>query len=200
MSETKVERQTLEPETPVAVGDEEARAPDAQSSTSAAYALEARDVKQALAHVQDTSLPIEKRAKSYAALRVLKLQIDRAIREPGRELQALLAELAAQHGDHVQYGPLRLKWSAVNVSWPVNDRGNWQDAGVQQLLRSWRSALGEEGESIIVDVPEHLEVDTKALGAAVHERRPAARAFWDELNEQRLRVEEARRASVEVDA
>ena len=197
---TREERQTLATETPGDVAAEESRAPDAQSSTGAAYALELVEVKQALAHVQDTSLPIEQRAQSYASLRVLKLAIDRALREPGRELQAILAALAAEHGEHVQYGPLKLKWRAVGVAWPVNDPGNWTDDGVQQLLHDWQAALGElEGdEAIITEVPEHLEVNTRALGAAVHAGIRSARAFWSELNDQRLRVEEARAASLEV--
>ena len=186
---TREERQTLATETPGDVAAEESRAPDAQSSTGAAYALELVEVKQALAHVQDTSLPIEQRAQSYASLRVLKLAIE-----------AILAALAAEHGEHVQYGPLKLKWRAVGVAWPVNDPGNWTDDGVQQLLHDWQAALGElEGdEAIITEVPEHLEVNTRALGAAVHAGIRSARAFWSELNDQRLRVEEARAASLEV--
>ena len=201
MSGAKDERQTLEPETPGDVAAEVARAPDAQSSTGAAYVLDVREVKQALSHVSDSSIPIEQRAQSYAALRVLKLSIDRATRDAGKELQAVLAQLAAEQGnDRVTYGPLRLKWSAFDVSWPVNDPGNWIDDGVQQLLHDWRAALGDVpgDEAIIVDVPAHLEVNTRALGSAVHAGIRSARAFWTELNEQGLRKEEGRRASLEV--
>lgn len=203
MSETKIERRALEPETPGDVAAEEARALDAQSSTSEAYALVVQNVKQALAIVSDTSQPIAQRAHVYAGLRLLRLQIDRAIREPGRELQALLAQLAAEQGDHVQYGPLRLKWSAVDVEWPVNAPGNWEDEGVQQLLAEWEAAINVATDSagldpIIVDVPHHREVDTRALGAAVHAGLPAARALHRELTERRLRTESHRRASIEL--
>lgn len=203
MADTKDDRQTLEPETPGASRDAEVtQAPDDQSSTSAEYALAAGDVKRSLALVQDRSVPIADRAPVYAGLRLLKLYIDRAIRETGRELQAHLVELSRETGK-VQYGPLRLGWRAQDVKWPVNERGNWTDDVVQQLLAEWEGTLNVDAERygtdpIIVRVPQHYEVDTKALGAAVHAGSSTARAFHSALKQQRLRTEVARAATIEV--
>jgi hypothetical protein len=204
--EHKDERRAPDPETQAAHGaPAKDRAPDAQSSTSAAYALSEADVNSelevALSFVSDSSLPIADRAQVYALLRRIKLQIDRAIREPGRELQSLLAELAAEHGDRVQYGPLRLKWSAIDVKWPVNDPGNWLDEGVQSWLEDWAALLDthDDDDPIIPLVPQHYEVDTGVLGSTLA-LAPSAkvRRFYDELKERRLRTEQGRRASIEV--
>lgn len=207
MTRTKDERQTLDPETPSTSRDvEEDRTPDALSSTGAAYALASSDVKHAidsaLAYVADGARPIEARAPAYVALRRLKLQIDRAIREPGRELQAHMSAMVEHRPERVTWGPLRLAWKAVGVKWPVNDRGNWQDDGVQDWLRGWRSSLDSmyPDAQLIVDVPAHLELDTKALGVAIAKEPSATlRRFYAELKGMRLRTEEARSASIEVD-
>lgn len=206
MVKARDEGRSLETETPEATRDasEESRAPDPQSSTSEEYALVQsrvnRELEDVLTFVSDSSLPIAQRAPVYAALRKAKLAIDRAIREPGRELQSLLAQLAAEHGDRVQYGPLKLKWSAIDVRWPVNDPGNWIDDSVQEWLEHWSTPLEREGdEPIIVLVPQHFEVDTRALGAALALAPSVTlRAFYDELKEKRLRTEAGRRASIEV--
>lgn len=149
-------------------------------------------------YVRDESVPLEQRAPWYGYLRKLKLETERVLKPVTRELTRVMAA----QGDRVTWGNLRLGWRAQDVKYPVNDPGNWADDEVQQLLEEWRVRLNKlrpGDEPIIVHVPEHLEVVPKSLAAAMHEGAGDARRFYNELKARRLRTEEARAATIEVD-
>lgn len=149
-------------------------------------------------YVSDESVPLEQRAPWYAYLRKHRLEVDRVLKPVTRELTRVMAA----EGDRVRWGPLRLGWRAQDVRYPVNEAGNWVDADVQAFLEEWRGRLNRlrpGDEPIIVAVPEHLEVVPKALASAMHEGAGDARRFYEELKRRRLRTEEARAATVEVD-
>ena len=208
-------RRDPDAETPATRGasEETSELDGSASSTIAAYLRDVPDVKaQELetAHrvmgvlarvVGDESIPLERRAPWYAYLRKVKLNVERAVKPVTPELTRAMAEQAGD-GERVRFGPLRLVWRAQDVKYPVNDPDNWGDDGVQSLLSGARhelNALNPGDEPIIVEVPAHLEVVPMRLAAAMHLGSRAARRFYEELKRQRLRTEEAKTASIEVD-
>ena len=148
-------------------------------------------IDQAIEVVSDPATPIEQRGAVYAALRRLRLRIDRVLRPVTQEL-----EMAMVAADAKEWGPLRLSWRSIDVRWPVNDVGNHQDATVQELLAMWREDAGYR--PFIKEVPHHYEVDTAALGEAVHMGDPGALQLWNELKTRRLRTDEGKAASLSV--
>lgn len=154
-------------------------------------------VDDALAAVNDTSLPIEDRAGIYALLRSLRLQIDRAIRPTGPEIQAAMAAAGAE-----RWGPIRLTWKSIDPRYVCNDPDNWQDDSVQEALGVWnadRRFRGPDGEPWVREIPRHFEVDTKALGAAMAAGDPNARTLYGLIREYGFRTEEGRAATLTVD-
>lgn len=153
-------------------------------------------VDDALAVVQDTSLPIEQRAPSYAVLRRMRLQIDRAIRSVGQEIQAAMAAV-----DATEWGPIRLSWKAVDARYPANDEGNWDDDGVQSVLSEWAANpryQSPDGTPWVIRIPAHCEIATAALGAAIAAGDPAARELYRLIREKDYRTEEGRTATLAV--
>lgn len=148
-------------------------------------------VEQAIEAVTDPTLPIEARGAMYAGLRRLRLRIDRVLRPVTQELEMAMVAAGAE-----TWGPLQLRWRAVDVRYPVNDPGNWADATVQELLEGWHADAGSR--PFIREVPRHFEVDTAALGEALHAGDPGARALYADLKRLRLRTEEGRSASLSV--
>src|SRR6266566_5447125 len=86
----------------------------------------------AIEAVSDPSVPIEMRGQLYAALRRIRLRIDRVLRPVTQEIERAMVEADAK-----AWGPLRLTWRSVDVKWPVNSPGNWDDSTVQDNLREW---------------------------------------------------------------
>jgi hypothetical protein len=160
--------------------------------TSPQNALVSLDsINTALKQVGDSGLPLEVRGHLYAKLRVLKLRLERALRPITNELTEAMVREGAK-----EYGPLWLTWRAIDVRWPVNDPGNWEDDGVREYLEAKRA--DPASRPFIRAVPAHLEVDTAALGEAVHTGDPAAQAFHRELKDRGLRTEQGKTASLSV--
>lgn len=154
-------------------------------------------VEDAIAAVGDSSLPIEQRAGPYAVLRAIRLRIDRALRPVGQEIQRAMTEAGED-----RWGPIRLTWRAVDPRYVCNDPGNWGDAGVQDDLALWAAEsryTAPDGTPWVIRIPDHYEIDTRALGAALAAGDPAARELYRLLNEKRYRTEEARAATLTVD-
>jgi len=145
----------------------------------------------AIAAVSDPSVPIQVRGQLYAGLRRLRLRIDRVLRPVTQEL-----EMAMVAADAKQWGPLKLSWRSVDVKWPVNDEANWGDNQVLSDLTEWR--VNPAYRPFIKEIPAHLEVDTAALGEAVHMGDPAALEFWTLLKEKRYRTDQGKTASLSV--
>lgn len=153
-------------------------------------------IPDALTVVTDTSRPIEDRAPAYAVLRRIRLQIDRAIRPVGQEIQAAMAAVDAK-----EWGPIRLAWKAIDPKYVCNDPDNWTDAGVQETLREWATSgryAAPDGTPWINSIPGHYEVATAALGAAMAMGDPAARELYRLLNDKGYRKEQGRAATITV--
>ena len=154
-----------------------------------ATAPEALD--QAIEAVSDPSVPMPIRGQLYANLRRLRLRIDRVLRPVTQEI-----ELAMVAADAKDWGPLHLSWRSVDVKWPVNSESNWTDATAQSDLETWHDDAAYR--PYLRSIPRHLEVDTAALGEAVHLGDPGAIDFWSLLKERRYRTDEGKAASLSV--
>ena len=150
----------------------------------------------ALAQVGDTSVPVEDRAAMYGLLYAVKRRIDRALgtyqRKGPSAKSELAAHLATTEGEEL--GPLYLGWESFDVSWPCNDEGNWTDAGVQEYMSTLQMMVPD----YIRHVPEHFEVNTAALGEAVHMGDPAALELWRQCKDRGWRQEGGKRAVLKV--
>lgn len=153
-------------------------------------------IADALTAVADASIPLEDRAGIYAVLRSIRLKIDRALRPVGPEIQHAMAEANAE-----QWGPIRLSWKSVDPRYRCNEPDNWGDDSVQETLAIWNADTRfrtPEGEPWVRQIPEHFEVDTKALGSAMAAGDPHARTLFGLLREYRYRTEEGRAATLTV--
>ena len=153
-------------------------------------------INEALAKVQDSSVPIEDRAAMYGLLYEIKRRIDRALGTYTRkgptakaELQAHLAGLEGE-----QLGPLYLAWESFDVTWPANDPENWTDYGVQEEL----ALIKQIAPGFVRAIPAHLELDTAALGEAVHAGDPVALQIHKQCKERGWRKEGGKRAVLKV--
>lgn len=153
-------------------------------------------INDALAGVQDQSLPIESRAAMYGLLYEMKRRIDRALGTYTRKGPTAKSELAAHLAslDGEELGPLYLGWESFDVTWPANDPENWTDYGVQEELALIRQLAPE----FVRAIPAHLELDTAALGEAVHAGDPAALQLHRQCKEKGWRREGGKRAVLKV--
>jgi hypothetical protein len=149
----------------------------------------AASVDKALSVLIDRELTIEDRAGAYAVLQQVQLRINRALRKVRDELI-----LHMEANGLRALGPLSVKSTAIDVSWPANDPGNWGDAGVQEAMAFYSKITPE----FFRHVPEHWELNTAALGEAVHMGDPAALQLHTEAKTRGWRREEGRRLSIAV--
>lgn len=147
-------------------------------------------VDAALDALIDTRLTIEDRAGAYAVIHQVQLRLNRALKKVRDDLLIYMTrnELKA-------LGPLSVKSTPIDVAWPCNDEANWLDATTQDTFRDLLLPIAPE---FIRKVPEHYEIRTKELGAAVHLGDPLALQLHRELKKRGWRTEEGRRLSIEV--
>lgn len=147
-------------------------------------------IDTALEALTDTRLTIEDRAGAYAVLHQVQLRVNRALRKVKDDLIVYMRtnELRA-------LGPLSVKSTPIDVQWPVNLEANWQDATVQDTIRDLILPIAPE---FVRKVPAHFEIDTAALGAAVHLGDPVALRLHREMKDRGWRTEVGRRLSIEV--
>ncbi len=158
--------------------------------TSETTALSAQDVLQApLDAMGDRSLSPESRGAIWATLHRIQLVINRALKANRDDLVIYM-----QANDLRQMGPLSLKATAIDVKWPINDPGNWTDDTAQ----GWLAAIRATAVEYIREVPAHLEIDTKALGAGMAEGDPVAKELHRLLKRSGYRTEAGRRLSLAV--
>lgn len=148
-----------------------------------------RVIDQALAVVADDSANVEDRGASYALLHQVQLRINRALRKAKDDLIVYIESNGLK-----SLGPLSIRASAIDAHYPVNDEGNWADAGVQEEMEQ----LAKIAPDFIRHVPDHYEIRTAELGAAVHAGDPVAMQLWTMCKERRWRVEEGKRLSLAV--
>ncbi len=80
------------------------------------------------------------------------------------------------------------------MKWPINDPGNWTDDTAQ----GWLAAIRATAVEYVREVPAHLEIDTKALGAGMAEGDPVAKELHRLLKRSGYRTEAGRRLSLAV--
>jgi hypothetical protein len=153
-------------------------------------------INDAMAAVQDPSLPVEDRAAMYGLLFEIQRRIHRALgtyargkSTPKTELAAYLSELSDE-----QLGPLYLGWEPFDVEWPCNAADNWTDIGVQEEMALIAQVLPE----YVKRVPEHLEINVSRLGEDTHAGDPAALQLWRQCKERSWRIEGGKRAVLKV--
>lgn len=146
-------------------------------------------ISDAMAAVNDASLSVEDRAGVYAVLHQIQLRINRALRAAKDEL------IVHMETNHLRdMGPLSVKATAIDVTWPCNDEDNWGDSGVQEAM----AVYAKVAPDYFRHVPDHWEVRTAELGAGVHNGDPVAKQLHAEMKEHGWRKEAGRRLSIAV--
>jgi hypothetical protein len=154
-------------------------------------------IDTALEALTDASLTVEDRAGAYAVLHQVQLRIRRAlglVQTKGPTVKDEIITYMVQNKLKA-LGPLTIASSAEGVQWPVNAEGNWLDATVQDTIRDVIRPVAPE---FVRHVPEHFEIRTAELGAAVHAGDPVAMQLHAELKVRGWRTEESRRLSLAV--
>jgi hypothetical protein len=149
------------------------------------------EVGDVLDILADDHSSLEDWAAAYAVGQQYRVRFDRALKARrddiivGMERQGLKS-----------LGPLTVKSSAVDPSYPCNERDNWEDAGVQDAMNLLRHEPATR--PYIRVVPAHFEIDVPTLAADVQLGVQAAIDLYRTLNEKGWRREEARRLSLAV--
>lgn len=151
-------------------------------------------IDKAMRSLADPKVAIEDKAAIWAVLYRIQDRMRKSM-GLGSRGNSVKDELIYHMEQEGPLGPLSVKATAAEVQYPINDEGNWSDETTQSFLRD--VVLPVTPEYVRV-VPEHLEIDVKALGEAVHLGDPAARQLWTELNRRRWRTEGYKRLSIAV--
>lgn len=147
-------------------------------------------IDTALDALHDNRLTIEDRAGAYAVLHQVQLRINRALRKVKDDLIVYM-----KSNDLKALGPLSVKSTPFDVEWPCNAEANWTDATTQDTFRDVLLPIAPE---YIKTIPQHYELDTAALGSAVHMGDPLALQVHREIKARGWRTEGGRRLSIEV--
>ena len=91
-------------------------------------------------------------------------------------------------------GPVQVKATAFDVTWPVNDPDNWDDNGLQNELQ----IMAGIAPDYIRLVPEHYELDTAAMGQGISMGDPVAVKLQRHAADSGWRREGGRRLSLAV--
>lgn len=154
--------------------------------------VERRDpsIDSALEALTDTRLTVEDHGAAYAVLYAAQLRINRALRKVKDDLIVYM-----KGNDLKALGPLSIKSTPIDVAWPCNAEANWLDATVQDTFRDLILPIAPQ---FVRQIPQHLELDTAALGAAVHMGDPLALEVWKQAKANGWRKEAGKRLSLEV--
>lgn len=148
-------------------------------------------VDRTLAVLGDPAASLADRIAAYAVAHQWQLRVNRVLRASRDDLIVGMTRDGLN-----ELGPVSIKASAVDPSYPANEPDNWTDAGVQDAMAALRANRDTRG--YIRAVPAHLEIDVLALAADVQLGVQAALNLYRELNRRRWRVESARRLSLAV--
>jgi hypothetical protein len=147
-------------------------------------------INDAMAGLTDSEQSLDNRVAFYGLLHQVQLRINRVLRQAKKN--GLVEEIVRDHPDGI--GPVTVAWEAFDVEWPCNDPDNWTDAGVQEQMAVISLLLPE----YVRHIPDHYEINTAALGEAVHLGDPAARQLHTECKDRGWRTEGGRRAALKV--
>lgn len=134
---------------------------------------------------------LEDRAAAYAVLQQVRLRVDRALKANRDDIIVGMERAGVR-----ELGPVSVKSTAVDPSYPCNAPENHEDAMVQDAMTS---LLGDPAtRPYIRRVPAHLEIAVDVLAHDVQMGVQAAIDLYRTLNERGWRREEARRLSLAV--
>lgn len=150
-----------------------------------------RSVQAVIGVLTDPTAPLEDRAAAYAALQPVKLRIDRALKASRDDVI-----VGMERGGYRSLGPLTIKSTAVDPSYPCNAPENHEDTNVQDAMTA---LLGNPATRPYVRrIPAHLEIAVDVLAHDVQMGVQAAIDLYRALNRRGWRKEEARRLSLAV--
>jgi len=153
-------------------------------------------VQAALVKVADPTVVPEDRAALYAILYDLQRRIRRGLGIGIRSAATPQVELLTymERNDMRAMGPLSIRATPFDVTWPVNDPENWVDYGLQDELAQFAKIAPD----YIVKVPEHYELASAALGEGVANNDPVAQQLHKHAKQAGWRREGGRRLSLAV--
>jgi len=139
----------------------------------------------------DPEYRLEDRAAAFAVLQQVKLRLDRALKASRDDLIVGMERAGLR-----DLGPLSIKSSAVDPSYPCNASENHEDIGVQEAMAELRRDAATR--PYVVAVPQHLEINVLALAADVQLGVQVALNLYRELRKRGWRIERHRRKSLAV--
>ena len=139
----------------------------------------------------DDTASLDDWAAAYAVAQQLRLRLDRGLK--GRRDDLIVG---MERSGMKSLGPLTIKSSAVDPSYPCNAAENHGDSGVQDTMAELRRNAATR--PYVRQVPFHFEIDVATLAADVQMGVQAAIDLYRELNRRGWRKEEARRLSLAV--
>lgn len=148
-------------------------------------------ITDALAIVQDPDASLDDRGAMWALLHQIQLRVNRALKASRDDVI-----LGMERAGLKALGPLTIKSTAVDPSYPCNAPENHEDAGVQDAMAELRA--NPATRAYVKAVPAHLEIDVLTLAHDVQMGVQSAIDLYRMLNEKRWRVEQARRLSLAV--
>ncbi|MCA1572760.1 MAG: hypothetical protein LC798_21200 [Chloroflexi bacterium] len=144
-----------------------------------------------LAILADDSAPLEDWVVAFAVGQQLRLRLDRSLKARRDDIIVGMERAGFKH-----LGPLSIKSTAVDPSYPANAAENHEDAGIQEAMVALRADRATR--PYIRSIPAHLEIDVLTLAHDVQMGVQAAIDLYRQLNEKGWRKEEARRLSLAV--
>jgi hypothetical protein len=147
-------------------------------------------INEAMAGLRDGDVSLDDRVAFYSLLHQVQLRINRVLRQAKKD--GLVEEIVRDHPEGI--GPITVAWEAFDVEWPCNDESNWGDVNVQEAM----AVLSLISPEYFRHIPDHFEVNTAALGEAVHMGDPVARQLHTECKDRGWRTEGGRRAALKV--
>lgn len=157
---------------------------------------ETQVIDRALDLVSNPLIPMDEKGAAWALLYAVQRRIRRGLGltrargyNPKDDLIRYMEENKIK-----RLGPLSVTATPIDARYPVNDEGNWADAGTQEELE----LLAKVAPDFIRLVPQHFEIRTAELGTAVHAGDPVARKLWNMCKDRRWRVDEGKRLSLDV--
>jgi hypothetical protein len=139
----------------------------------------------------DDTASLEEWGAAFAIGQQIRLRMDRALKARRDDI------IVRMERDGLKaLGPLTVKSTAVDPTYPCNERDNWEDATIQDALEALLT--DEQTRPYVRRIPHHLEIDVAALAADVQLGVQQAIDLYRQLNEKGWRREEARRLSLAV--
>jgi hypothetical protein len=140
----------------------------------------------------DDNASLEDWIAAFAVGQQIRLKVDRALKARRDDII-----VAMERSGTKALGPLSIKSTAVDPSYPANDRENWLDASVQDGLAALRER--PDTRPYVRIVPAHLEIAVDVLAQDIQLGVATAIELYREMNRRGWRKEaKERRKSLAV--